>query len=354
MTEARDINQPVNAFDHFAHAWGEPDTPADFKTVAGDFQVEEILGFEPDGAGEHLCLFIEKRNLTTAAAMAHISASSGVPLRDISCAGIKDKTGITRQWLSLRLGLNKNLDPERLQTDKLRIIRCARNRRKIRRGSHRGNRFVIRLRQCERPASCFQEKLQLIAGQGVPNYFGPQRFGHDGSNIAQIQDCFARGRLPKDRFTRGMLLSAARSWIFNAYLSQRVSSGSWNQYQQGDYCILEGSSRGFSPAPDDQQISRRIEQLDIHPAGPLWGRAQAAWMEQFAGLRRQFPELTAGLEKAGLEADWRALRMKVSEPLISDTDDGALMIEFTLGKGAYATCVLRELLKLNKRETDSP
>lgn len=361
----------------FAYAWGRPEARAVFKAAEEDFYVEEIPGFDIGGGGEHLCLLIEKRGLSTPEAVKLLSRHCGVPPRDISYAGLKDRQGVTRQWIGLRVGLKR--EPPAFPADhpRLRILDQKRNSRKIRRGSHRGNFFRIRLRDVKGDAAALQARLERIRRDGVPNYFGPQRFGRDGGNVEQALRLFAGELRTRDRFLRGILISAARAWLFNALLSERVGQGNWDRYLQGDCFSLDGSSRGrFTPEGLDETLQARLEILDIHPSGPLWGRGEpeaqgeAAALER--GLAERWPELCRGLEACGLAQERRALRLKVNdlqayrpaagagparEPDASgsraglapadDTGsgDGAdLMIEFSLSSGAYATSVLRELV----------
>ena len=361
----------------FAYAWGLPDARAVFKAEAEDFYVEEIPGFDIGGGGEHLCLLIEKRGLSTPEAVKLLSRHCGVPVRDISYAGLKDRQGVTRQWVGLRVGLKREPPAFPCDHPQLRILDQKRHARKIGRGSHRANFFRIRLRDVEGDAAALQARLERIRLEGVPNYFGPQRFGRDGGNVEQALRLFAGELRTRDRFLRGILISAARAWLFNALLSQRVHQGSWNRYLQGDCFSLDGSSRGrFTPEALDETLKARLAAFDIHPSGPLWGRGEPQAQGEAAALERRLaercPELCRGLEACGLSQERRALRLRVSDLKAYAWPVGAgaagaprapgsraglaptgraesggerdLVIEFSLTSGAYATSVLRELV----------
>src|SRR5690554_5709471 len=207
----------------FPRAWGAPAGAALFKLAPEDFEVEEVLGFTPDGEGDHLCLLIEKSGLTTPEAAALLARHYGVSAREVGWAGLKDKQGVTRQWLSLKVGLGPILPEAPPATPRLRVLELRRNGRKIRTGSHRGNRFRIVLRAAAGGALAIPaERLAQVSREGVPNYFGPQRFGRAGDNVARAERLFAGVEKTRDRFLRGILISAARAWLFNHLLARRV------------------------------------------------------------------------------------------------------------------------------------
>lgn len=348
------VAQPLGAL---AYAYGGPVLRAGFKLVPEDFRVEEVLGFAPDGNGEHLFVEIEKWGLTTFEAQALLAQHFRLPLRDTQFAGMKDKQGVTRQWFSLHMG--KRAEPAgRFSHPQLSVLQQARNSRKLRRGSHKGNRFRIVLRAPEGDRDAMLERLQTIAANGVPNYFGEQRFGHDGANVARAQVWFSGGTTPV-RTERSLLLSAARSCLFNACLSVRVEQGSWNRCIDGDVVGLAGTASTFASArAEPDELQRRLASFDIHPTGPLWGRGEppvtgaALALEQ--AVAAAMPALAAGLVAHGLEQERRPLRLQASglqvsfEASTSGPGAGAsevLVLEFSLVRGSYATAVLRELLE---------
>jgi tRNA pseudouridine13 synthase len=187
-------------------------------------------------------------------------------------------------------------------------------------------------------------RLQAIAAHGVPNYFGEQRFGRDGANLDAARAMFAGRRVGRDK--RSILLSAARSHLFNAILGERVARGDWNRGLAGEVWMLDGSHSVFGPEPLTPELERRCVELDIHPTGALWGSgplrsdADVAALES-AGIAA-FPDLVAGLEHAGLRQERRALRLPVRE-LAWRWLDADLELAFFLPAGSYATSVLHAL-----------
>lgn len=345
------MNAAVSTYlkwDALENAFGAPVLHAGFKQQLEDFCVEEQLGFEPDGAGEHLLLAIEKTGLTTFDAQEILARHFNVPLRDTAFAGMKDKQGVTRQWFSVPAGKG-NETGVNLQHPQLRVLRSGRNSRKLRRGSHKGNRFRIVLRA---PAGDNLEvltRVSLLATHGVPNYFGVQRFGRNQNNVPAALAWF-RGESAPDRQQRSLLLSAVRSYLFNVNLSRRVREGTWNAWIAGDVMALSGSASTFASnkaTPED--LRRRLAEFDIHATGPLWGRGLPLVtdeaQQQECVLAEHHPELCAGLIAHGLEQERRPLRAQVENLQANFTGDG-LILEFSLTRGAYATSVLRELVHL--------
>lgn len=339
------------SFSHdFVAANSRPDIHGIFKSQTEDFFVEEQLGFEPTGSGEHLCLFIEKKGLSTPQLAKILSRYCNVAAREISYAGLKDKRGICRQWFSIRLQAGKPFVAAGLEDNNIKLLRVDRNSRKIRRGSHKGNVFKLRIRKLKGNLKTLAARVELIRKEGVPNYYGPQRFGSGRENVEQGRR-YLSGSFPvKDRFLRSIYISAVRSWLFNYLLSQRVEQENWNRYLNGDVMALEGSASYFVPEMWDQVLQLRLETLDIHPTGALWGKGVPPASDEAAilelKLRKSWPELCQGLEQQGLKQGRRALRLKVERLSVATAGDNNLMIEFGLGKGAYATSVLRELVNL--------
>ncbi|HEY0961189.1 MAG TPA: tRNA pseudouridine(13) synthase TruD [Pseudomonadales bacterium] len=343
------MNAAIPAYrdwDSLERAFGTPPLSAVFKQRPEDFHVDEILGFEADGNGEHLLLHVEKTGLTTFEAQAMLARHYGVALRDTAFAGMKDKQGVTRQWFSVPA--RKDSPPETPQLPGLSILGSARNSRKLRRGSHRANRFRIVLRAPAGDRDVIRARIETVAARGVPNYFGAQRFGRDEANVPAALAWF-RGESPPARQQRSLLLSAARSYLFNMLLARRVRDGNWDRWIDGDVMALAGTASTFacSRAGVDE-LQRRLADFDIHATGPLWGKdmpaTTGAALALESALATEYAELCDGLAAQGLEQERRPLRVQVSG-LQAQFDDDALVLEFSLVRGAYATAVLRELLQ---------
>ncbi len=330
------------------YAWGGPAGLARLRAAPEDFQVTEIPVCLPDGHGEHLWLRVRKRDSNTEWVAKQLARWAGVGPAQVSYAGLKDRHAVAEQWFSIHLPGQADPDLALLTGDEFRVEEAARHSRKLKRGALKGNRFVLRLHDWRGDRELLEERLQRIASGGVPNYFGEQRFGHDGGNLEQARRLFA-GELRKcPRHQRGLYLSAARSWLFNHIASLRVADGTWNQVLPGDFLQLDGRHAGFVAEADDTELAARLIALDVHPTGPLWGSGRpqtgeprTEWeAEQLAPYR----DWCEGLERAGLEQERRALRVRVEGLRWEWEGAESLCLAFSLGAGSYATMVVREVM----------
>ena len=330
-----------------ARAHGAPVLSARIRSTAEDFFVEELPGFEPSGAGEHLLLTVEKCGMNTAFAAKRIAAWAGVDESAIGYAGLKDRHAVTRQRFTVWLPKKIAPDIEALQSDDLCVLEHVWHARKLPRGALAGNRFVLALRDVAGDRADIETRLQAIAAKGVPNYFGEQRFGRGGNNVQQAVAMFAGRRVKREE--RTMLLSAARSEMFNRVLAARVDAGNWNAALDGEVWMLDGSRSVFGPEAFTDELRERLAAFDIHPSGPLWGEGElrsvdaAREVETAAMQGDTANRLRNGLERAGLKQERRALRLRPAELAWRWHDDGALELRFALPPGCYATTVLREL-----------
>ncbi|HUD43308.1 MAG TPA: tRNA pseudouridine(13) synthase TruD [Dokdonella sp.] len=327
------------------YAHGGPLLRGLLRAEPADFIVEELLGFEPAGAGEHVFVQIEKVQANTDWVAQKLGAFAGVAAVGVGYAGLKDRHAVTRQWISLHLPGRADPDWAAFEVPGVRVLQALRHDRKLKRGAHRGNRFRIRLRAVGGEVDAVAMRLAAIAADGVPNYFGEQRFGRDGDNLVLARQLFAGQRLP--RHLRGHALSAARSLLFNRVLAARVDAGSWNQALAGEVWMLDGSHAIFGPLPFDETLAARLAARDIHPTGPMWGRgalrSEDAVRALEAAVAAAEPELAEGLVGAGLDQERRALRLGVADLNWEWEDETTLTLAFALESGAYATTVLREL-----------
>ena len=331
--------------DLLARAHGAPVLKARMRVSPEDFRVDEIDTFEASGSGEHLLLSIEKREMTTMHAARRIAQWAGVAESAIGFAGMKDRHAVTRQRFSVWIPKKVSPDIAALPSDDLKVLSANWHARKLPRGALTGNRFVLVLRGVEGDRADIDARLHSIATRGVPNYFGEQRFGRSGDNVAQALAMFAGRRVRREE--RSMLLSAARSQIFNAVLDQRVERADWDRGIEGDVFMLDGSHSVFGPVDIDETIATRLASFDIHPTGPMWGRGelrtQASVQALEAEIAQSNTELCNGLEAAGMKQERRALRLPVTELSWSWTQDDVLSLSLQLPAGSYATTVLREL-----------
>ncbi|MCK9533326.1 MAG: tRNA pseudouridine(13) synthase TruD [Pseudomonas sp.] len=330
-------------------AWGEPCGSAQLKATAEDFQVDEVLDIPLSGQGEHLWLWVEKRLLNTEEAARRLAKAAGVSLRQISYAGLKDRQALTRQWFSIQLPGKSDPDFSAAEAEDLRILDIQRHSRKLQRGAHAANGFRIRLTELNADHSALEERLQRIAAQGVPNYFGLQRFGENGNNLLGALDYAQRKELPIQRNLRSRLLSTGRSAIFNRVLAQRVQEQTWNIAQVGDVLAFSGS-RSFFLAGAEECQDPRLAQLDVHPTGPLWGEgelvSQGQPQTQELAVAALWPALCTWLERANLKQERRILRLPVRDLSWTFPAADCLQVQFVLPPGCFATVVLREMVEL--------
>lgn len=309
----------------FPYALGGPVAEADFRRSNSDFIVFEDLGFEPSGEGEHVFLHLQKDGDNTEWLARQIAKVAGVETRDVGYCGLKDRHALTRQWFSVYLPKSDALDWSALNSETVTVLETSRHRQKLRRGQHRANQFVLWLRDVDGDHSLLEQRLQSIAELGVPNYFGEQRFGIDAGNLHSAERMLINGSKIKNRSKKAMVLSAARSWLFNQVLAARVMAGNWNAALAGD--VLQ------------QEL----------PTGPLWGRGRLASADAAQALELEvlqpWQHWCEPLEFTGLNQDRRALVSRVS--LLEWQWQGAdLRLQFELPVGAYATAVIRELINV--------
>lgn len=238
-------------------------------------------------------------------------------------------------------------DPATLAEPGLRVLSTTRHARKIPRGALAGNRFVLTLRGVEGDRGAIEARVAAIADRGVPNYFGEQRFGRAGDNVGQALAMFGGRRVRREE--RSLLLSAARSELFNRVLAERVGRGCWDAPLDGEVWMLDGRRSIFGPEPFTAALEARLRTFDIHPTGPLWGRGTLRSQEACRALEESVLEdvtaraLRDGLERAGLEQERRALRLRPAGIEASWAGPDVLQLAFGLPPGTYATSVLDEL-----------
>lgn len=327
-------------------AFGPP-KPGRYRARPEDFLVDERLDFIPEAHGEHLWLRLEKRNQTTLEMVKGISRICGVTPRDIGYSGMKDRIAVTRQWLSVHLPGREAPDEleASLEAIGVTLLEKARHPRKLKRGVHRTNVFTLRLSGEAVQADDFVHRWQALCDQGVPNYFGPQRFGPQGRNLQRAEALLARGWRKRDD-RHGMMLSTARSFLFNELLSARLADGTWSRPIAGDTLMLDGTQSVFDVDTVDQELMARAAELDVHPTGVLWGvgrGAQGAASLYETQLARQHPVLCEGLEKSAVKRARRALRMRLIKPRFT-WEAEAVLLSFALPRGSFATAVIGELI----------
>lgn len=326
-------------------AHGGPAGRARLRASPDDFVVREWLGFAPDGEGDHWLLRVRKRGANTLWVARQLARMAKIHPRDVGFAGLKDRDAVAEQAFTLPVRSAIGSNWIGVTGEGFEVVAAERHRRKLKRGALRGNDFEIVLRDFEGDRALLEARLNAIRLAGAPSYFGPQRFGRNGRNLDLAVAWFDGGATP-DRIERGFALSAARSAIFNAVLAARVGQDAWHRLQSGDVANLDGSGSIFGVDAVDATLRERCERLDIHPTGPMWGAGSPGSTGTVAQLEQQiadrFPSLAAGLSAAGLQAERRALRVRV-QSLQWGFEGADMRLAFRLPRGAFATAVLHEL-----------
>lgn len=317
-----------------------------------DFQVEERPLYLPSGEGEHLYVRITKRGLSTPDLVGKLADTLGVKRMHIGVAGLKDARAITSQMVSL-LGATPEL-LARLQCEPriLKIEVLGRHRHRLRTGHHAGNGFRLTIRGVStQAAGIVPSVLDELVRRGVPNYFGPQRQGRDGANyqigLALLTDPARRATMGKSK--RLWYLHTAQSHLFNRIVARRVAS--LDRLVPGDWAVKHVNGACFQVV-DVAAEQPRVERFEISPTGILFG-SRAPWATDEAGTIER--EAAAGygmtpesLNQAGTACRFRGERRPLRIPLQElewGIDGDRLTLSFLLPAGAYATSVLRELMK---------
>jgi len=325
MTDARYTTLP-----HWPNAYPDSGASATLKRLNEDFIVTELPLQLPSGEGEHIWLDIEKNGANTAFVAQQLAEAIGVQERDVGYAGLKDRHAITRQWFSIylpnRKGIGETPDLTGLQHPEFKVLRQSRHVKKLRPGDLQGNRFRIVLRDVSGDRNAIEANLKAVASHGAPNYFGAQRFGHGGGNVAQGRAMLAREMRVRDPKKKGIYLSAVRSFVFNEVLALRIRQGLWGKTLPGD--VMDEAGR---------------------PTGPLWGRGRVITTDQVQALENGVAErhaiLCDGMEHAGLDQERRALVASPVDMSWEWPQADQLVLTFSLAAGNYATSVLNEILR---------
>jgi tRNA pseudouridine13 synthase len=348
MSESESIPAMAAPVTELPRAFGGAPLTARLRSTPDDFVVEEILGYDADGSGEHALLWVEKRGANTDWVARELAKFAGVAQVAVGYAGMKDRHAVTRQAFSVHLAGKPDPDWSAFPHAEVRVLAATRHSRKLKRGALRGNRFVLVLRDVHGKRSEAEKVLQQIAARGVPNYYGEQRFGREGGNVAQARAMFGGSRMDRDK--RSILLSAARSQIFNSVLAARVDQGNWDAAMDGEIWSLAGSRSWFGPEPFSEVLAERLARADIHPSGPLWGQgeppSQRAVGELERGMAMQWRDLAEGLSAARMDQERRSLRLIPADLRWNWQDETSLLLSFELPAGAYATVVVRELASI--------
>ncbi|ELO0973192.1 tRNA pseudouridine(13) synthase TruD [Raoultella ornithinolytica] len=336
------------AFNELTWLHGKPQGQGILKANPEDFVVVEDLGFAPDGEGEHLLVRILKTDCNTRFVADALAKFLKIHAREVSFAGQKDKHAVTEQWLCARLPGKEMPDLSKFQLEGCQVLEYARHKRKLRLGALKGNQFTLILREIS-DRDDVERRLQAVAAQGVPNYFGAQRFGIGGSNLLGALRWAESGAPLRDRNKRSFWLSAARSGLFNQQVSIRLKKPEFNQVVDGDALQLAGRGSWFVATPEERaQLQERVDNRELMitaalPGNGEWGSQREALAAEQAAVAEE-TQLQALLVREKVEAARRAMLLYPQQMSWNWWDDVTVELRFWLPAGSFATSVVRELI----------
>ncbi|HET7504870.1 MAG TPA: tRNA pseudouridine(13) synthase TruD [Kofleriaceae bacterium] len=333
-----------------------PGTGGALRTREEDFVVDEQLPYTPSGAGDHVFVRIEKRGLTSPAAAQLLARALGVRDRDIGIAGMKDRRAVTRQWMSLP----PPVSPEQalaVALPDLQVLEAHRHPHKLRTGHVRANRFVLRIRGTTPDA--VERARQILAAlarpPGAPNWYGEQRFGKHGDNAALGKALVTAGPTGdarrRDRRLDRLMVSALQSQLFNDWLEARLADGLYRAVIAGD--LLHKRGGGMFASDDPATDAARLVAGELVVTGPMFGERMRRPPEASPAAEREAQILARhGLELAAFasvraiaEGTRRDATIEVADATVVSVDGSTIDVAFTLPGGAYATVVMREIMK---------
>ncbi len=320
------------------------------------FVVREAPLYDPVGEGEHLYINVTKVNQTTKDVQASLAKLFHIDRRDVGFAGLKDKQAQTTQTFSVHVGLQ----PEEYAEEAIQRVEdsldvqvnwAAFHRNKLKTGHLLGNEFSIVVSDvtCESDeclARC-ERMVELIRTRGIPNFFGPQRFGYQGGNVQQGTDILKGTVHKRDKWMRKFLVGSVQSYLCNLYLAERLERGLFDTILDGDVA-KKYETGGIFVVEDAEVEQSRYEAREISFTAPLFGPKMRDAQEQSAELENEIlarSGLTVDeFKRQGVSGSRRLGRLLIDDLQIASVDEG-IRLSFFLPKGAYATTVLRELMK---------
>lgn len=319
-------------------------TGGEIRREVDDFQVEEVPAYPFAGEGDHLYLWVEKRDTNTRYVIEQLRDKAGIPETEMGWAGLKDRRALTRQWISVPASFEGQLGV----LDELpgvRLLKTTRHTNRLATGHLAGNQFRILVRDPKGSEAEARAILDVLAKEGVPNYFGPQRFGKMGDNAARGYQILASGRFRKQRWLDKLLTSALQSLLFNEWVKQRMESGTYGHVLEGDIAVKHVSGGKFQVGDAATEDPRAVA-LEISATGPLFGRKY----HEAQGAARAIEDAVLaeyGLTRETfkpLAGDRRPIRFPLTDCTLEVVPEG-YWVSFFLPKGGFATAVLRELMK---------
>ncbi|GAL10434.1 tRNA pseudouridine 13 synthase [Vibrio astriarenae] len=335
----------------FSYAFGKPSAKAKIKAQAADFVVIEDLGFELAGEGEHLMVRIQKTGENTAFVANELAKACGVASKAVSWAGLKDRHAVTEQWLSVHLPTGETPDFSAFlaQYPSIKILDITRHNKKLRPGDLIGNAFTLRLTEVS-DVTEVEARLEKVKQLGVPNYFGAQRFGREGNNLLEARRWGRDNVRTRNQNKRSLYLSAARSWIFNRIVSDRIEQGLFEQVIQGDVIAQQGVA-GFSAPVAKAQIESLNSEFSsgtISITAALAGDNALPTAEAALAIEQpivdQEADLMALIRGNRMRHERRSIALKPQD-LCWEVEGDSITLSFSLDAGSFATSIVRELVE---------
>ncbi len=322
-----------------------------------DFEVEELPAYQPCGQGEFLYLWVEKRDMGAEYFFRRIAQRLGIPLGEVGSAGMKDRHAVTRQMISVPASIADRLP--QIEGDGIRLLNINRHGNKLRPGHLHGNRFRILIREVNPQGSEIIPQLaERIRNLGLPNYYGPQRFGLDGETVKLGLGLLGgpgseivpmRNSKRVSPWFRRLALSAAQSALFNHYLGQRLTDGLIRRVLPGDV-MSKWPFGGIFVVENLESEQARFDAREIVSTGPMFGRKMFK-AESEAAKREAAVLADAGLSQDSflgfgklLQGTRRKNLIYIDDLEVESLPEG-VRLSFSLPAGSYATVLLREFMK---------
>ncbi len=331
-----------------AYLCGKPTAKGKIKAQPEHFKVIEQLGYEFTGSGEHVMVLIRKTGENTSFVANELAKACGVKSKDVSWAGLKDRHAVTEQWLSVHLpaGGFPNLALFQEKHPTVEILSMARHNKKLRPGDLEGNEFEVILSEVTDTDEVVK-RLEVVSEQGVPNYFGNQRFGKDGNNLNEARRWGRDNVRTRNQNQRSLYLSTARSWIFNHIVSARIETGCFNHFVEGDIALRNGEQVLLS-SEQLNEFNELLAQDNVQVTAALAGdnalptQSEALAIEQ--PLLDKEEDLMKLIRGNRMRHDRRAIALKAKN-LTWEVDGNSVTLKFALDSGSFATSIVRELIE---------
>lgn len=338
---------------NLAYLNGKPTATGLLKAQPDHFQVRENLGFEFTGSGEHLMVRIRKTGENTSFVANELAKTCGVKSKDVSWAGLKDRHAVTEQWLSVHLPKGEMPDFSQFlaQYPSIEILATDRHNKKLRPGDLIGNAFTITLTEVSDIEDVLK-RLDAVSKIGVPNYFGSQRFGHDGNNLNEARRWGRENVRTRNQNKRSLYLSAARSWIFNTILSNRIEKSLFTHSVEGDL-LEQNGSQVVATATNLNGLNQAIQAGEACLTAAMAGDNALPTTADALALEQPYldaePDLMALIRGNRMRHDRRAIALRPQD-LTWQVEGSSIHLNFSLDAGCFATAIIRELVDAKEVE----